>query len=87
MRSDPAEDDGYRRDQSVFGDGINIEDDMAVLVRYANGAKMSYHLTAYSPWEGYRCAPSSVLCEGTLSSDAAAVVQRGFQRNQGPHRT
>lgn len=53
---DPAEVDGYRRDQSVFGDGINIEDDMAVLVKYANGAKMSYHLTAYSPWEGFRCA-------------------------------
>ena len=36
---------------AVAGDGIDIEDDMAVLVRYANGAKMSYHLTAYSPWE------------------------------------
>ena len=29
---------------------------MAVLVRYRNGATMSYHLTAYSPWEGYRVA-------------------------------
>ena len=37
--------------QLSAGDGINIEDDMAVLVRYASGAKMSYHLTAYSPWE------------------------------------
>ena len=27
---------------------------MAVLVRYASGASMTYHLTAYSPWEGYR---------------------------------
>ena len=27
---------------------------MAVLVRYATGATMSYHLTAYAPWEGYR---------------------------------
>ena len=48
--------DGYHRDQSVFGDGISIEDDMAVLVRYASGASMSYHLTAYSPWEGWRIA-------------------------------
>jgi predicted dehydrogenase len=48
--------DGYRRDQSVFGDGISIEDDMSVLVRYANGARMTYHLTAYSPWEGWRIA-------------------------------
>ena len=53
---DPATEDGYRRDQSVFGDGISIEDDMAVLVRYMSGASMSYHLTAYSPWEGYRVA-------------------------------
>lgn len=29
---------------------------MAVLVRYNTGATMSYHLTAYSPWEGYRIA-------------------------------
>ncbi|OIV35894.1 dehydrogenase [Mangrovactinospora gilvigrisea] len=46
--------DGYHRDRNVFGDGITIEDDMAVLVRYETGASMSYHLTAYSPWEGYR---------------------------------
>lgn len=48
--------DGYIRDRSVFADGISIEDDMAVMVRYANGATMSYHLTAYSPWEGWRIA-------------------------------
>ncbi|GDY12476.1 dehydrogenase [Planctomycetota bacterium] len=48
--------DGYRRDQSVFSDGISIEDDMAVLVQYDSGATMTYHLTAYSPWEGYRIA-------------------------------
>ena len=35
-------DDGYIRDQSVFGDGINIEDTMNVLVKYENGAQMSY---------------------------------------------
>jgi predicted dehydrogenase len=40
----------------VFGDGISIEDDMAVIVNYKNGATMSYHLTAYSPWEGFRIA-------------------------------
>ena len=27
---------------------------MAVLVRYDTGATMTYHLTAYAPWEGYR---------------------------------
>ncbi|MBB2944168.1 putative dehydrogenase [Actinoplanes lutulentus] len=46
--------DGYHRDQNVFAPGVSIEDDMAVLVRYSGGASMSYHLTAYAPWEGYR---------------------------------
>ena len=48
--------DGYYRDQSVFGDGISIEDTMAVMVRYANNAIMSYSLNAYLPWEGYNLA-------------------------------
>lgn len=56
MYLEAEHEDGYLRDQSVFGDGISIEDDMAVLVRYQNRATMSYHLTAYSPWEGYRVA-------------------------------
>ncbi|HET6529415.1 MAG TPA: Gfo/Idh/MocA family oxidoreductase [Actinoplanes sp.] len=46
--------DGYLRDRNVFAPGVTIEDDMAVLVRYDTGATMSYHLTAYAPWEGYR---------------------------------
>jgi predicted dehydrogenase len=48
--------DGYRRDQDVFAPGVTIEDDLAVLVRYARGATLTYHLTAYAPWEGYRIA-------------------------------
>ncbi|MFE7173046.1 Gfo/Idh/MocA family protein [Streptomyces sp. NPDC057616] len=51
---DAERDDGYLRDRNVFGGPVTIEDDMAVLVRYARGATMTYHLTAYSPWEGYR---------------------------------
>ncbi|SDQ34057.1 Gfo/Idh/MocA family protein [Thermostaphylospora chromogena] len=46
--------DGYHRDRNVFAPGVTIEDDLAVLVRYSTGATMTYHLTAYSPWEGYR---------------------------------
>ncbi len=51
---DAEHEDGYYRDQSVFGDGISIEDTMAVMVRYRNKAIMSYSLTAHCPWEGYR---------------------------------
>jgi len=46
-------DDGYIRDQSVFGDGISIEDTMGVMVKYNSGAIMTYSLTAYSPIEGF----------------------------------
>jgi predicted dehydrogenase len=51
---DAEHEDGYHRDQNVFGPGVSIEDDMSVLVRYESGASLTYHLTAYSPWEGYR---------------------------------
>ncbi len=67
MYLDAASYDGYRRDQNVFGDGVTSEDDMAVLVRYDGGATMSYHLTAYSPWEGYRVMINGT--EGRLELD------------------
>ncbi|WP_219639544.1 Gfo/Idh/MocA family protein [Cohnella sp. CFH 77786] len=56
MYLDAEHEDGYRRDQSVFGDGITIEDTMGVLVRYKNNAILTYSLNAYMPWEGYRIA-------------------------------
>jgi len=51
---DAEKEDGYFRDQSVFGDGISIEDTMGVMVRYRNKAVMTYSLNAHCPWEGYR---------------------------------
>lgn len=65
--------DGYIRDRSVFSDMISIEDDMAVLVRYASGATMSYHLTAYSPWEGYR-----VMFNGTRGRLEFSVEENSY---------
>lgn len=53
---DAEAEDGYHRDQNVFGPGVTIEDDMAVLVSYTSGASLTYHLNAYAPWEGYRIA-------------------------------
>jgi len=51
---DAEGEDGYVRDRNVFAGGVSIEDDMSVVVRYNTGATMTYHLTAYAPWEGYR---------------------------------
>lgn len=65
--------DGYRRDMSVFGQGISIEDDVAAVVKYRNGAVMSYHLTAYSPWEGYR-----VGFNGTKGRLELEVVENAY---------
>ncbi|NLW55850.1 MAG: Gfo/Idh/MocA family oxidoreductase, partial [Firmicutes bacterium] len=46
MYLDAEHEDGYYRDQSVFGDGISIEDTMGVLVRYKNKAILTYSLNA-----------------------------------------
>ncbi|MQM28731.1 Gfo/Idh/MocA family oxidoreductase [Glycomyces albidus] len=51
---DAEDEDGYVRDQSVFAPGVSIYDDMMALVDYDSGVTLSYRLTAYSPWEGYR---------------------------------
>lgn len=50
---DAEEETGYIRDRSVFSDEVSIEDTMGVLVRYKNGAMLSYSLNSYLPWEGY----------------------------------
>jgi predicted dehydrogenase len=46
--------DYYYRDRCVFGDHIDIYDNMSVHVRYSNGALLTYSLVTYSPFEGWR---------------------------------
>ncbi len=46
--------DGYLRDGCVFKEDIDIFDKMAVQIKYANKVQVSYSLTAYAPYEGYR---------------------------------
>jgi predicted dehydrogenase len=48
--------DGYLRDGCVFKNDINIFDKMAATIKYKNGIQVSYSLTSYSPYEGYRIA-------------------------------
>jgi predicted dehydrogenase len=45
--------DGYFRDRCVFSDEIDIEDTMVATVAYHSGAKLSYSLNTFMPWEGY----------------------------------
>jgi predicted dehydrogenase len=48
--------DGYYRDGCVFREDIDIFDTMSAIVKYTNGATMTYALNAYMPYEGYRVA-------------------------------
>ncbi|MGW3351984.1 Gfo/Idh/MocA family protein [Nonomuraea rubra] len=82
LRADPRLDalylqaerhDGYHRDQDPFAPGVTIEDNLAVLVDYRRGARLSYSLNAHSPWEGYR-----VTVNGTAGRAELEVVERGF---------
>ncbi|MFC5649594.1 Gfo/Idh/MocA family protein [Paenibacillus solisilvae] len=78
MYLDAEAEDGYRRDQSVFGDGISIEDTMSVLVKYKNKALLTYSLNAYLPWEGYRIA-----FNGTKGRIEMTVVEQSYVNSGG----
>lgn len=54
MYLDAEHEDGYIRDQSVFGDGITIEDTLGLMVHYQSKAILTYSTNAYSPYEGFR---------------------------------
>ncbi|WP_297335704.1 Gfo/Idh/MocA family oxidoreductase [Algoriphagus sp.] len=53
---DNREFDGYDRDGCVFREDVDIYDKMAVQIKYKNKVQVSYSLTTYSPYEGYRIA-------------------------------
>lgn len=78
MYLDAEAEDGYRRDQSVFGDGISIEDTMGVMVRYKNKAILTYSLNAYMPWEGYRIA-----FNGTKGRLEMTIVEQSYVNGSG----
>lgn len=77
MYLNAEKDDGYLRDQSVFGDGISIEDTMGVMVKYQNGAIMTYSLNAYSPYEGFRVCFTGTKGRMELSVTEASYVNAG----------
>jgi predicted dehydrogenase len=74
---DAEHEDGYLRDQSVFGEGITIEDTMNVLVKYKSGAQMSYSLHAYAPWEGYRVSFNGTKGRLELNHQEASYINAG----------
>jgi predicted dehydrogenase len=80
---------GYIRDQNVFGEPITIEDTMAVVARYSNGAVLSYSLVAYAPWEGLRVAitGSKGRIELDIEEHVAHLLPDGaVAAGNGPHK-
>jgi len=78
MYLDAEAEDGYKRDQSVFGDGISIEDTMSVLVKYKNKAQLTYSLNAYLPWEGY-----NIAFNGTKGRIEMKIVEQSYVNSGG----
>ncbi|REE78533.1 hypothetical protein A8990_1267 [Paenibacillus taihuensis] len=72
LYSDCEDVDQYFRDACVFADEIDIEDTVSLTARYARGAMMSYSLTAYAPYEGFR-----MVITGTAGR-LEAVYAEGF---------
>lgn len=81
MYLDAEKEDGYLRDQSVFGDGISIEDTMGVIVKYKNKAILTYSLNAYMPWEGFRVAFNGSKGRIQVSVIESAYINAGGTLN------
>lgn len=73
MYLDAEKEDGYQRDQSVFGDGISIEDTLGLVVKYENKALLTYSLNAYCPWEGF-----NVVFNGDKGRIEAKIVEKSY---------
>lgn len=78
MYAEAEHEDGYYRDQSVFGDGISIEDTMGLLVRYKNKAILTYSLNCYMPWEGYQ-----VNFNGSKGRIEVKIVEKSYVNSGG----
>lgn len=75
LYADNEQHDGYLRDGCVWRENIDIYDKMAVQIRYANDVQVSYSLTTYSPYEGWRIAFNGM--NGRLDSWEGIPFQQG----------
>lgn len=73
--------DGYVRDRNCFGEGVEIEDNVSVMVRYKGGEVLTYNTYAYAPWEGYR-----VAFNGSKGRMVVDVVEGGYDAHGEPGR-
>lgn len=71
--------DGYIRDRNCFAEGITIEDNLSMIIKYKNRAVMTYNTYAYAPWEGYRC-----VFNGSKGRIEINVVESGYSAGGEP---
>lgn len=67
--------DGYYRDGCVFSDVIDIEDSVALNIKYAKGPVVSYSLTAHSPYEGMKIVFNGT--EGRMEVESTDIKAAG----------
>ena len=72
--------DGYIRDKCLWRHEIDIFDKMSVQIRYANDVQVSYSLTAYSPYEGFRVAFNGM--DGRMETWEGVPFLDKIQRDQ-----
>ncbi|MEK8225872.1 hypothetical protein NKG05_07105 [Oerskovia sp. M15] len=66
---------------------MTTEDTLAVLAEYSRGARLTYSLTAYGPWEGTACrSPARAAVPSWRSSNARRSWRRRRQDRPRPER-
>jgi len=78
MYLDAEHEDAYYRDQSVFGDGISIEDTMGVIVKYRSCALLTYNLVTYSPYDGFK-----VNFNGSKGRLESTIIEKSYVNSGG----
>lgn len=78
MYLDAEKEDGYQRDQSVFGHGISTEDTLGLIAKFKNKAILTYSLHAYAPWEGF-----NVVFNGTKGRIEVKIVEKSYVNSGG----
>ncbi|MEK5056701.1 Gfo/Idh/MocA family oxidoreductase [Niallia sp. FSL K6-0212] len=78
MYLNAEKEDGYQRDQSVFGDGISTEDTLGLIAKFKNKAILTYSLHAYAPWEGF-----NVVLNGSKGRLEVNVVEKSYVNSGG----
>jgi predicted dehydrogenase len=70
--------DGYFRDKCVFRPDIDIEDTLNLIVKYSQGATLSYSVNAFNAWEGYM-----VAFNGTKGRLEHTIVEQSYMNGDG----